>query len=140
MNLKIKVYSELSEKIENEEYLAIKNNNVIKNSANSNKNLSEISEQINTNLSTSKFEPFQEIVYNNINKVNGESSSDKNCGLIQSLSNNIETDHFLHKKISCKTIQVYLGEIIYNGFTNPKYIKAMMFIEMFILNTYRCFY
>ena len=30
MNLKIKVYSELSEKIENEEYLAIKNNNVIK--------------------------------------------------------------------------------------------------------------
>ena len=92
-----------------------KYNNVIKNSANSNKNLSEISEQINTNLSTSKFEPFQEIVYNNINKVNGESSSDKNCGLIQSLSNNIETDHFLHKKISCKTIQVYLGEIIYES-------------------------
>ena len=30
MKLKIKVYSELDKKIENEEYLAIKNNNVIK--------------------------------------------------------------------------------------------------------------
>lgn len=30
MNLKVKVYSELGKNVENEEYLAIKNNNVIK--------------------------------------------------------------------------------------------------------------
>ena len=94
-----------------------KYNNVVKNSANSNKNLSEISEQINTNLSTSKIEPFQEMVIsnNNTNKINGESSSDKNYGLIQSLSNNIETDHYLHKTISNKTNNIHLGEIIYEG-------------------------
>lgn len=80
---------------------------IVKNSATSNKNLSEISEEINMNLSTSKFEPFQEC-----NKPNGESSSDKNCGLIQSLSNNIETDHYLHKTINCKNRTIYLGQVI----------------------------
>jgi len=80
---------------------------IVKNSATSNKNLSEISEEINMNLSTSKFEPFQEC-----NKPNGESSSDKNCGLIQSLSNNIETDHYLHKTINCKNRAIYLGQVI----------------------------
>jgi hypothetical protein len=79
----------------------------ILNSANSNKNLSEISEQINMNLSSSKIEPFQEYI-----KPNGESSSDKNAGLIQSLSNNIETDCYLHKTISCKNRKIFLGEII----------------------------
>ena len=94
-----------------------KYNNVVKNSANSNKNLSEIPEQINTNLSTSKIEPFQEMVLSNINpnKINGESSSDKNCGLIQSLSNNIETDHYLHKSIKSNNYYVHLGEIIYES-------------------------
>ena len=89
-------------------------NNIVKNSANSNKNGSEIPEQINTNLSTSKVEPFQEIIISNVNtnKINGESSSDKNCGLIQSLSNNIETDNFLHKTIKGKTNNIHLGEII----------------------------
>jgi len=94
-----------------------KYNNVVKNSANSNKNLSEIPEQINTNLSTSKIEPFQEMILSNINpnKINGESSSDKNCGLIQSLSNNIETDHYLHKSIKNNNYYVHLGEIIYES-------------------------
>ena len=94
-----------------------KYNNVVKNSANSNKNLSEIPEQINTNLSTSKIEPFQEMILSNINtnKINGESSSDKNCGLIQSLSNNIETDHYLHKSIKSNNCFVHLGEIIYES-------------------------
>ena len=94
-----------------------KYNNIVKNSANSNKNLSEISEQINTNLSTSKIEPFQEVILlnNNGNKNNAESSSDKNCGLIQSLSNNIETDHYLHKTINCNNSKILLGEIIYES-------------------------
>ena len=80
----------------------------IKSSANSNKNFSEISEHINVNLSTSKFEPLES--YNN--KGNGESSSDKNCALIQSLSNNIETDKYLRKTIMCKNRNIFLGKII----------------------------
>ncbi len=59
------------------------------------------------NLSSSKIEPFQECI-----KPNGESSSDKNCGLIKSVSNNIETDHYLHKTICCKNRKIFLGEII----------------------------
>ena len=51
----------------------------------------------------------------NPNKINGESSSDKNCGLIQSLSNNIETDHYLHKSIKSNNYYVHLGEIIYES-------------------------
>ena len=91
---------------------------MVKNSANSNKNLSEISEQINTNLSTSKIEPFQENILsnnNNNNKKTGESSSDKNCGLIQSLSNNIETDYYIHKIINNENLNIFLGEIIYES-------------------------
>jgi len=93
---------------------------IVKNSANSNKNLSEISEQINTNLSTSKIEPFQDNILsinnnNNNNKKTGESSSDKNCGLIQSLSNNIETDCYLHKIINNENLNIFLGEIIYES-------------------------
>lgn len=80
----------------------------VKSSANSNKNLSEISEHINSNLSASKLDHSQE----DNNKPNGESSSDKNCGLILSLSNNIETDGFLHKIITCKNKAIYLGEVI----------------------------
>ena len=80
----------------------------IKNSANSNKNLSEISEQINVNYSTSKFEPLES--YNN--KGNCESSSEKNCGLIQSVSNNIETDKYLRKTIVFKNSNIFLGKII----------------------------
>ena len=79
----------------------------IKSSANSNKNLSEISEQINVNLSTSKFEPLE-----SYNKGNCESSSEKNCGLIQSLSNNIETDKCLRKTIVFKNRNIFLGKII----------------------------
>ena len=94
---------------------------IVKSSANSNKNLSEISEHINMNLSTSKFEPMEYASSNN--KANGESSSDKNCGLIQSLSNNIETDIYLHKNIICKNRNILLGKkinesartIIYKG-------------------------
>ena len=93
----------------------------VKSSANSNKNLSEISEHINMNLSTSKFEPMEYASSNN--KANGESSSDKNCGLIQSLSNNIETDIYLYKTIICKNRNIFLGKkinessrtIIYKG-------------------------
>ena len=85
----------------------------VKNSASSNKNLSEIPEEINTNLSKSKLEPFQEI--SNTNKINKESNSDKNFKLIQSLSNNIETDDYLHKKINYKNIDIYLGEILYES-------------------------
>ena len=91
---------------------------IVKNSANSNKNLSEISEQINTNLSTSKIEPFQENILsnnNNNNKKTGESSSDKNCGLIQSLSNNIETDYYIHKILNNENLNIFLGEIIYES-------------------------
>ena len=84
---------------------------MVKNSANSNKNLSEISEEINTNLSKSKLEPFQDISNNN----KKESNSDKIYGLIQSISNNIETDNYLHKTINHKDINIYLGEIIYEG-------------------------
>ncbi len=93
-----------------------KYNNIVKNSANSNKNISEISEQINTNLSNSKLEPFPDVMTNNNNnaKHNCESSSDKNA-FIQSLSNNIELDPFLHKSINCNTLNVYLGEIIYES-------------------------
>ena len=83
---------------------------VIKSSANSNKNLSEIPEQINMNLSTSKFEPIEFGSSNN--KANGESSSDKNYALIQSLSNNIETDNYLHKNIICKNRNIFLGKVI----------------------------
>jgi len=83
----------------------------VKNSANSNKNLSEISEHINMNLSTSKFENFQDFTSSN-NKANGESSSDKNFGLIQSLSNNIEIDHYLHKTIICGERSILLVEVI----------------------------
>jgi len=91
----------------------------VKNSANSNKNLSEISEQINaselsdnnTHLSGSKIEPF----HGSNNKANNESSDDKNCGFFQSLSNNIETDPYLNKTISCKDRKIYLGEVIYDG-------------------------
>ena len=81
-----------------------------KNSANSNKNLSVISEHINT----SKFEPSQEMVVSN-NKINGESSSDKNCGFIQSISNNIETDTYLHKAINYGETSTFLGEMIYES-------------------------
>ena len=91
----------------------------VKNSANSNKNLSVISEQINaselsdinTHLSGSKIEPF----HGSNNKANNESSDDKNCGFFQSLSNNIETDPYLNKTISCKDRKIYLGEVIYDG-------------------------
>ena len=94
---------------------------IVKSSANSNKNLSEISEHINMNLSTSKFEPMEYASSNN--KANGESSSDKNCGLIQSLSNNIETDNYMHKNILYKNRNILLGKkinesartIIYKG-------------------------
>ena len=83
---------------------------IVKSSANSNKNLSEISEQINMNLSTSKFEANEYASSNN--KANGESSSGKNNGLIQSLSNNIETDYFLHKTIIYKNRNIFLGKVI----------------------------
>ena len=83
---------------------------IAKNSANSTKNLSEISEQINMNLSTSKFDALELASYNN--KANGESSSDKNCGFIQSLSNNIETDNFLRKTISYKDRSLFLAKVV----------------------------
>ena len=91
----------------------------VKNSANSNKNLSVISEkinaselsEINTHLSGSKVEPFQ----GSNNKVNNESSDDKNCGFFQSLSNDEEIDSYLNKTITCEGRKIYLGEIIYDG-------------------------
>ena len=91
----------------------------VKNSANSNKNLSEIPEQINaselsdnnTHLSGSKIEPFQ----GSNNKANNESSDDKNCGFFQSLSNSVGTDPYLNKTIICKDRKIYLGEVIYEG-------------------------
>ena len=52
---------------------------------------------------------------NNNNKKTGESSSDKNCGLIQSLSNNIETDYYIHKIINNENLNIFLGEIIYES-------------------------
>ena len=82
---------------------------IVKSSANSNKNLSEISEHINMNLSTSKFEP--ELGSSN-NKANGDSSSGKVCGLIQSLSNKFETDPFLNKKIICNNRNILLCKIV----------------------------
>ena len=82
---------------------------IVKSSANSNKNLSEISEHINMNLSTSKFEP--ELGSSN-NKANGDSSSGKACGLIQSLSNKFETDPFLNKKIICNNRNFLLCKIV----------------------------
>ena len=82
---------------------------IVKSSANSNKNLSEISEHINVNLSTSKFEP--ELGSSN-NKANGDSSSGKGCALIQSLSNKFETDIFLNKKIICNNRNILLCKII----------------------------
>jgi hypothetical protein len=84
-------------------------NKIVKSSANSNKNLSEISEHINMNLSTSKFEP--ELGSSN-NKANGDSSSGKVCGLIQSLSNKFETDPFLNKKIICNNRNILLCKIV----------------------------
>jgi hypothetical protein len=91
----------------------------VKNSANSNKNLSVISEQINaselsdnnTHLSGSKIEPFQ----GSNNKANNESSDDKNCIFFQSLSNSVGTDPYLNKTIICKDRKIYLGEVIYDG-------------------------
>ena len=91
----------------------------VKNSANSNKNLSEIPEQINaselsdnnTHLSGSKIEPFQ----GSNNKANNESSDDKNCIFFQSLSNSVGTDPYLNKTIICKDRKIYLGEVIYDG-------------------------
>ena len=84
---------------------------MVKNSANSNKNLSEISEEINTNFSKSKLEPTQDISNNN----KKESNSDKIYGMIQSISNNIETDNYLHKTINYKDNSIYLGELINEG-------------------------
>ena len=91
----------------------------VKNSVNSNKNLSVISEQINgselseinTHLSGSKIEPIQGAN----NKANNESSDDKNCGFFQSLSNTVETNPYLNKIITCKDRKIYLGEVIYDG-------------------------
>lgn len=93
---------------------------IVKNSANSNKNLSEISEHINVNLSTSKFDP--ELASSN-NKANGESNSDKKCEIIQSLSN-IENDNYLHKTISCKDREIILGEFI-NKSSKTKIYKGI---------------
>ena len=61
------------------------------------------------NLSTSKFEP--ELGSSN-NKANGDSSSGKVCGLIQSLSNKFETDPFLNKKIICNNRNILLCKIV----------------------------
>ena len=115
-SIEVKFISNININNQNDIYFYDENNKfnnyeIVKNSANSNKNLSEIPEEINTNFSKSKLEPFQDV--SNINKK--ESNSDKNCVLIQSISNNIETDKYLHKTINHKDISVYLGELIYEG-------------------------
>ena len=115
-SIEVKFISNININNQNDIYFYDENNKfnnyeIVKNSANSNKNLSEIPEEINTNFSKSKLEPFQDV--SNINKK--ESNSDKNCVLIQSISNNIETDKYLHKTINYKDISVYLGELIYEG-------------------------
>ena len=115
-SIEVKFISNININNQNDIYFYDENNKfnnyeIVKNSANSNKNLSEIPEEINTNFSKSKLDPFQDV--SNINKK--ESNSDKNCVLIQSISNNIETDKYLHKTINYKDISVYLGELIYEG-------------------------
>ena len=115
-SIEVKFISNININNQNDIYFYDENNKfnnyeIVKNSANSNKNLSEIPEEINTNFSKSKLDPFQDV--SNINKK--ESNSDKNCALIQSISNNIETDKYLHKTINYKDISVYLGELIYEG-------------------------
>ena len=115
-SIEVKFISNININNQNDIYFYDENNKfnnyeIVKNSANSNKNLSEIPEEINTNFSKSKLEPFQDV--SNTNKK--ESNSDKNCVLIQSISNNIETDKYLHKTINYKDISVYLGELIYEG-------------------------
>ena len=115
-SIEVKFISNININNQNDIYFYDENNKfnnyeIVKNSANSNKNLSEIPEEINTNFSKSKLEPFQDV--SNTNKK--ESNSDKNCVLIQSISNNIETDKYLHKTINHKDISVYLGELIYEG-------------------------
>ena len=115
-SIEVKFISNININNQNDIYFYDENNKfnnyeIVKNSANSNKNLSEIPEEINTNFSKSKLDPFQDV--SNINKK--ESNSDKNCVLIQSISNNIETDKYLHKTINHKDISVYLGELIYEG-------------------------
>ena len=115
-SIEVKFISNININNQNDIYFYDENNKfnnyeIVKNSANSNKNLSEIPEEINTNFSKSKLEPFQDV--SNINKK--ESNSDKNCVLIQSISNNIETDKYLHKTINYKDISIYLGELIYEG-------------------------
>ena len=115
-SIEVKFISNININNQNDIYFYDENNKfnnyeIVKNSANSNKNLSEIPEEINTNFSKSKLEPFQDV--SNTNKK--ESNSDKNCVLIQSISNNIETDKYLHKTINYKDISIYLGELIYEG-------------------------
>ena len=104
-SIEVKFISNININNQNDIYFYDENNKfnnyeIVKNSANSNKNLSEIPEEINTNFSKSKLDPFQDV--SNINKK--ESNSDKNCVLIQSISNNIETDKYLHKTINYKDI------------------------------------
>ena len=115
-SIEVKFISNININNQNDIYFYDENNKfnnyeIVKNSANSNKNLSEIPEEINTNFSKSKLDPFQDVSNNN----KKESNSDKNCVLIQSISNNIETDKYLHKTINYKDISVYLGELIYEG-------------------------
>ena len=93
------------------------NLNLKNNSATSNKNLSDIIEQIDVGGSNSKFEALKDVSLST-------SSNNKKSAWFQSISNNIEIDSYKNKPIKGKNINFYLGETIYEGTTSFAY-KAL---------------
>ena len=78
-------------------------------SANSNKNSSDIIEQIDVAGSNGKLEALKD------NSLSTSNNNNKKSAWFQSLSNNLEIDSYKNRQIKGKNINFYLGETIYEG-------------------------